>query len=225
MTVNEYRRAGGIPQVALGEDRAFFEALRHVDARIRHAPEVRVVVSGRIVGRAAGGMADTIRRRIIQPDKMLDDRLEPAFNATWRACLRKFARAAWGIREELAPRLPVLSRALLMPSEEIRKAMSLPHFGAAWARIESRSPKLVKRRVAVVDLEYEIERARQILHACAEGGGLDSALFASASPGGTSALDDGAEAGPRHRKLRDSAQPLRVPGMDSRSDQSNAPAG
>ena len=62
VTLKAYRRAGGIPPVPIGEDRAFVEALRKVDTRIRHSPAVRVVVSGRIVGRAAGGMADTIRR-------------------------------------------------------------------------------------------------------------------------------------------------------------------
>ena len=47
-----FRRVGGVPAVALGEDRAFAAALQRAGARIRHAPEVRVVVSGRILGRA-----------------------------------------------------------------------------------------------------------------------------------------------------------------------------
>jgi hypothetical protein len=94
VTLSTYRRAGGIPPLALGEDRAFFAALRRIDARIRHAPEVRVMVSGRTMGRAAGGMADTIRRRMINPDETLDDRLEPALDALRRAELRRLTRAA-----------------------------------------------------------------------------------------------------------------------------------
>jgi hypothetical protein len=73
VTLEAYRRAGGIPPMAVGEDRAFAEALRRVDAHIRHAPTVRVIVSGRIIGRAAGGMADTICRRLTRPDEMLDE--------------------------------------------------------------------------------------------------------------------------------------------------------
>jgi hypothetical protein len=88
VTVSAYRRAGGIPNMPLGEDRAFFSALRRIDARIRHAPEVRVVVSGRTIGRAVGGMADTIRKRMIKPDETIDDRLEPAEDAARRAHLR-----------------------------------------------------------------------------------------------------------------------------------------
>jgi len=41
--------------------------LRLVDTKIRHAPEVSVSVSGRLKGRAAGGMADMIRRRLVAP--------------------------------------------------------------------------------------------------------------------------------------------------------------
>src|SRR6202034_1256089 len=133
VTVDAYQRAGGIPAVALGEDRAFFEALRRVDARIRHASKVRVVVSGRIHGRAAGGMADTIRRRIVRPDDMLDESLEPALDAARRARMRRLARLAWSIRDACDRFMPMLSQALLMPSMELWKALSLPHFGAAWA--------------------------------------------------------------------------------------------
>ena len=88
VTLSAYRRVGGMPPIPLGEDRAFFAALRRIDARIRHAPEVRVTVSARTNGRATGGMADTIRRRLEKPDEMLDENLEPAVNATRRAELR-----------------------------------------------------------------------------------------------------------------------------------------
>ncbi len=95
VTVAAYRRAGGIPPVALGEDRTFFDALRRVDARIRHAPEARVVVSARTVGRAAGGMADTMRQRMARVHEFLDERLEPVVDALRRARLRVALRGGW----------------------------------------------------------------------------------------------------------------------------------
>jgi hypothetical protein len=147
----------------LGEDRAFFDALRRVDARIRHASEARVVVSGRIHGRAAGGMADTIRRRIGRPDDMLDDALEPALDAARRARIRKLARVAWSIRDTCDRLVPMLSQTLMISSTEARKALSLPHFGEAWQVIERRCPTLVKRRVLVSQLPFETARARGIL--------------------------------------------------------------
>ncbi len=89
-----YERAGGIPPLRSGEDRAFLDALRRIDARIRHAPEARVIVSGRLEGRAVGGMADTIRRRMTVQDQMLDDRLEPVADAIHRAETRSRLRRA-----------------------------------------------------------------------------------------------------------------------------------
>lgn len=82
-TVAAYRRAGGMPAAPVAEDRKFFAALSAVGARIRHAPEIAVIVSGRTEGRAEGGMADTIRRRMHRADPFLDDALEPALDR-WR---------------------------------------------------------------------------------------------------------------------------------------------
>lgn len=83
VTLEAYRLAGGMPAAAMAEDRRFFAALRAAGARIRHAPEIAVLVSGRIVGRAEGGMADTIRRRLRRADPYLDEALEPAMDF-WR---------------------------------------------------------------------------------------------------------------------------------------------
>lgn len=80
VTLAAYRRAGGMPAAPIAEDRRFFAALRETGARIRHAPEIAVVVSGRLIGRAEGGMADTIHRRMQRADPYLDDALEPAMD-------------------------------------------------------------------------------------------------------------------------------------------------
>lgn len=125
VTVAAYRASGGIPPVPLGEDRAFFDALRRIDARIRHAPGVRVTVSGRTEGRAAGGMADTIRRRLTCPDTVLDPRLQPAPLVWRRALARRAAREAW-----------------IGPGP----------FGAAWAAMEAARPDLAPKPICVADL-------------------------------------------------------------------------
>ncbi len=153
-----YRRAGGMPPAALAEDRAFFAAQRRIDARIRHAPEVSVVVSGRTLGRAAGGMADTIRRRLVEPDLWLDERLEPAADRVRRLALRGRARDAW--RRGTAP--ATLAAMLGLPVPALAAALAHTRFGAAWAAIEAASPKLVARRVAVADLPREAARARRV---------------------------------------------------------------
>jgi hypothetical protein len=163
VTLSAYRRVGGIPPIPLGEDRAFFAALRRIDARIRHAPEVRVTVSARTSGRATGGMADTIRRRMEKPDEMLDENLEPAVNAARRSELRSLARAVWLNRHHSRQGIGALASHLGFSSAELQSLLSLPYFGNAWAAIEERSSELKRLRVPVSDLDYETSKAGSIL--------------------------------------------------------------
>ena len=156
-----FRRAGGVPDVALGEDRGLFAALRAVDATIRHAPEVTVTVSGRIVGRARGGMADTIRRRIQAPDPFLDDALEPAIPAARRAWLRAMARTAW---RSLDPKnMAGLADELGINPRKLQAALQRPYFGRAWERLERSCAVLARARVPASDVLAETETARKLL--------------------------------------------------------------
>lgn len=158
MTAAAFARCGGVPDVATGEDRALIAALRRMDAKIRHALEIRVVVSGRVEGRSAGGMADTIRRRMTAPDLHLDDRLEPALDCARRAISRREFRTVYETRhgmDAFAERLglnPMRLRALLHLT-----------FGEAWLEIEAESPLLRHRRVPVSTLPEEMAAAEAIL--------------------------------------------------------------
>jgi hypothetical protein len=158
-----YLRAGGLPAIPIGEDRAFFEALRKVDAKIRHAPDVRVVVSGRIIGRAVGGMADTIRRRLAKPDRTLDERVEPARTAARRAWMRRLFGAIWRGSEAWAQPLMELAHKSQVSEPELKRLLVSRYFGEAWAQLEVRSPVLTRRPVMRKDLNLEMNRARQIL--------------------------------------------------------------
>ncbi len=158
VTARAYARAGGIPDLPTGEDRAFIAALRRVDARVRHAPECQVFVSGRTEGRAQGGMADTIRRRLIAPDLIIDDRLEPVDACARRARLRRLARAAWMGRASFLP----LSRRAGIDPARLRALLDRPRFGAAWAEIEAAAPILARVRVPVAELARQTARAREI---------------------------------------------------------------
>lgn len=60
LTLDTYRKTGGCPPLPSGEDRALFAAVRNAGGRIRHALDVRVYTSGRRIGRASGGTAQTI---------------------------------------------------------------------------------------------------------------------------------------------------------------------
>lgn len=166
-TVSAYRRAGGMPPLPTGEDHGFLLALRTVDARIRHAPEVHVTVSGRLQGRAVGGMADTMVRRMIRQDEMLDADLEPAPTCLRRAGLRARARAAWTQRAQAASSwhgpVRILSREAALPEEAITAWLRTEYFGEAWASIEAASPALVKVPVPRRALGRHVAAAARIL--------------------------------------------------------------
>ena len=159
VTVDAYRRVGGIPAIAAGEDRAFVRALWMMDARVRHDPAIQVVVSGRIVGRADGGMADAIRRRMIRQDEFADEQVEPAEDAFRRYGLRG-GRAGNGAVGPMRP-WPAISACL---GRVCRRALAHRLFGSAWAELEACSPVLQRRRVRFVDLPAEIAAAEVLLH-------------------------------------------------------------
>ncbi|MCJ2067605.1 glycosyltransferase [Methylobacterium sp. J-030] len=58
-----YRAVGGLPPLPCGEDNALVGLLRANGARLRHCPNVRVMVSARHQGRVSGGMATEMTRR------------------------------------------------------------------------------------------------------------------------------------------------------------------
>lgn len=156
---NAYERAGGIPSVPIGEDRAFITAMQSIDARIRHAPEVVVTVSGRLHGRAEGGMADTMRRRIIRQDEYVDDRLEPAAHRLRRIAARIRFRAAWrtGI-----PDFALAERLRISPAMTVT-ATRQPFCGAGWQMIERASPLLAPRPLRRDQLCRETYRVQRLL--------------------------------------------------------------
>jgi len=163
VTCTMFRRAGGVPAVPIGEDRALLASLRRIDARIRHAPEVSVVVSGRTVGRAAGGMADTMRRRMIAQDALCDDRLEPAARCATRAWARGQLRLAWSNRADRAECAEHLAAELRIDRAKLARWMTLTYFGAAWDLVEHTSPVLTWQPVPRTALAAESAHARRIL--------------------------------------------------------------
>jgi GT2 family glycosyltransferase len=60
LRLDTYRAIGGSPVLPTGEDKALFDAVRALGGRVRHAPDVRVFTSCRLMGRATGGAADTL---------------------------------------------------------------------------------------------------------------------------------------------------------------------
>jgi len=153
-----FARCGGVPEVSHSEDRALVAALRRADARIRHSIDVHVSVSGRTEGPAIGGMADTIRRRMREPDLYIDDRLEPAIDCARRAWARAEARRCYQGADRMA-----LAKELQLAPAQLDTCLASPWFGTAWAALERQSPALERRMVLVEDLANQTIAAKTIL--------------------------------------------------------------
>jgi GT2 family glycosyltransferase len=179
--VDAFLHAGGVPKLPMGEDRALVRNLRRIDARVRHAPDVQVVVSGRTEGRATGGMADTIRRRMVCPDMFLDDRLEGAREAMLRSRLRRRARLLWAEGAADFWAVLALARDLNLPASSVREKLASPWFGAAWDDLEIASSVLRRSPVPAANVGDEIALATALLNARrAPSRGIDQALGISA---------------------------------------------
>ena len=153
-----YRRIGGMPALAVGEDRAFVWLLRSNDARVRHAPEIVVITSGRLDGRAPGGAADTMKLRCEDLDAICDDRLEPMHRALMRVVWRRWLR---GLHS--AGRLTETwrwSSRLGLSGEDAAHCAAHPTFSMAFSQIETRSPRLAFKPLRPKALPLQIALAR-----------------------------------------------------------------
>jgi hypothetical protein len=159
VSVAALRLVGGVPAVPMGEDRALIAALACMDGRIRHDPGIRVIVSGRLEGRAPGGMADTMRRRSIRQDEFTDATLEPAADALRRADFRRRVWAAWQRRTPDSD----LAADLHVPPAVLRRLLRHRYRGTAWAEIERRSPLMRPRPVRFSELPRQIAYAEEVL--------------------------------------------------------------
>ncbi|MCJ2086279.1 glycosyltransferase [Methylobacterium sp. E-005] len=138
--VSLYRAVGGLPPLPCGEDNALVGLLRAHGARLRHCPDVRVMVSARHQGRVSGGMATEMARRarVLEGEAYL---LPEA--AHWRALILR--RAALRRAFQLQPPARVTACARLgLGTEDLAVLDPCPNDIAFVERadriLESRSP-------------------------------------------------------------------------------------
>ena len=159
--LSAYQAVGGMPDQPAGEDHAFIDAIRAHDLVVRHDPEIEVVTSGRLDGRATGGVADTIKLRCDIPDSPCDARLERALTfvtrCLWRRTLRRL-HASGGLHAtwRWAP-------ALAIPRQKALGIVKAPFVGHALTAIEKVSPRLAYRPLRPSALPRQIAVGRLLL--------------------------------------------------------------
>ncbi|MEP9380639.1 glycosyltransferase family 2 protein [Aquabacter sp. CN5-332] len=160
VTLDAYRAIGGLPNIPCGEDRALTRALERQDILIRHAPDIVVLTSARLRGRAQGGAADTLRARCEDPDLPSDPSLEPVALAARRFSWRRRLRLlhGWGDLGRKAS-----WRTALQLPEEAGEWAEEPHFGSFWAHVEDASPRLAPHALRPSEIRPQIAAADMML--------------------------------------------------------------
>jgi hypothetical protein len=163
MRVEALQKIVDFPRTACGEDRLLARLLEASGCRLRHDCETKVLTSGRLFGRAAGGMADTMRLRLRMPNAPCDDRLECADHACFRARLRRALRDAFGVNGTTRPAVMATLAAFDVNIEDAPWDAGCGSFEAFWQALEDSHPQLRRRGITPCRLVAEIERAGQLL--------------------------------------------------------------
>lgn len=135
LTVDTYRAVGGVPLVALAEDRALADAVERAGFRLRRSHAPLVFTSPRRVGRAPGGFADMLASHAVSTSPC-DAALEPTRMLLRRLALRARLRLETG-----------------------------NGFGTRWAEVEAATPRLGRRRLLPADLAREVRQAERLIAA------------------------------------------------------------
>ncbi len=139
VTARAYRLAGGVPDVPYLEDDALVRALVRADLRVRRSPQVRVVTSSRLDGRAAVGLSWQLRQWATAGPNPHDPLVENPDRYADALTVRAVLRHAWQRHGgALAWQLPagLDARLQVAPGSIERAATGARAFGALWQDLE-----------------------------------------------------------------------------------------
>lgn len=170
VTTQMYGRVGGIPAVRSPEDVAFYQALRRVDARFRHSPEVRVVTSARQVGRAKNGLANQLTEWTVMGRKQQPFLVESPAAIEARLHARHGLRMLWQRKQvehqlsetDVARSADKLGVATQWLAQELQQpqAFGLLHFRTTAKQEETSAPPLVEIGQAIWELRIRLSHIR-----------------------------------------------------------------
>lgn len=168
-TVAAYHRVGGVPTVALAEDRAFAEALERHDLKVRRSCLPLVHTSPRKTGRAPGGFADLLASYDLEPATWCDAALEPSRTLVHRLTLRRQLRDAFASGDARTP-------AARMAYAMARTGVS--GFGMLWSDFERSQPSLARRRLHPAELSRELAYADLVIQTLEQSAARQSDIAA-----------------------------------------------
>ena len=172
VTVEMYKRVGGMQAVRSPEDAAFNQSLLRFDARIRHSPKVRVMTSARQNGRVDVGMAAQLSQWAAMGRNHQPDLVESPQAIASRFQRRQALRQLWqkfklgNNRRSSYRNIAVVAKQFGVSSNWLTAELQTsPTFGLLHEQIEKHSTKnasqLVEIEQAISELRFYLQDFRQ----------------------------------------------------------------
>ena len=161
-----YAAVGGLPALPFREDLGFVSRVASAGYRLRHPMDVRVTVSARLVGRAAGGMADCLKEWMREEASgaplLVEDPRRVLARVTRRRRLRQLDHASLADRVALAYDLGLDPAAL---SDAGARPLSGDHLAEVLAFEEPDAPATIPVVEAITTLEVILTQIEEIARA------------------------------------------------------------
>ena len=171
VTAQMYGKVGGLPPLRSSEDVALYEALRRVDARFRHSPQVRVITSARSIGRAEAGLSARLSQLSLMAQNNESVLVEPAELIQMRYYLSRWLRYLWQRKKDnFRDKFATMAKKLDLNRDLLEETvLRSPTYGLLLERIKQyqqgnqrldRGYELVAIQKANADLEMTIANIR-----------------------------------------------------------------
>ncbi len=173
VTARAYRAAGGLPSVPALEDVALYHALRRVDARIRHSPDVRAVTSTRPIAQTRIGLTTQLGEWAALSRAREPWLVESRPSLAARLHAQRRLRALWRRARSGGRQRPVdvggLAATLGLRETDLADALTVPRpFGALLEEVERRqveegvwTREVVEITAAIDDLRASLKGRRR----------------------------------------------------------------
>ena len=137
ITAQMYAKVGGLPPLPSSEDVALYEALKRIDARFRHSPQVRVITSARSIGRAEAGLSARLSQLKDMAQNCQSVLVESAELIKMRFYLRRWLRYLWQSRQTITSELSIIAQKIDLKRDLLEETiLRSPTFGLLLEQIE-----------------------------------------------------------------------------------------
>jgi glycosyltransferase involved in cell wall biosynthesis len=164
VTCEIYEKAGRIPAIPFLEDEEFRKALKRIDAKIRHAPNVKIHTSSRLDGRVEFGFSVQLQHWSDMSENKQQQMVESLDTLIFKNNLKKRLRKVWNKHKqqvEASVELDEIARELNCSKVSLLGILrSTLYFETLWENIEMQMDKDGHQNIVIQPISTVIESFR-----------------------------------------------------------------